>query len=161
MSFKSDFILLLLLLISPQMIAENDFAIGDNQLFLHQFKANGVFNLKEKKTSPASASPSTWSLSGEKAIVQGDQYQLSGFEMEIISQERGKMSLLSANCDFDRLAYEIKSNAAILLRAEGLQISGLGYDVYRQDEQVMLVIRSTVQIHFQKEKIKKLSGTKP
>lgn len=152
--------MLLLLLISSQMIAENNFALGDSQLFLNQFKASGVFNLQEKKTSPAATAPSTWSISGEKAIVQGDQYQLSGFEMEIISQERGKISLLSAYCDFDRLADEIKSTAAILLRADGLQISGLGYDVYRQDDKIMLVIRSTVQIHFQKEKIKKLSGNK-
>ena len=155
---KQIFLALLLGVIVSQ--ADERFAIGNNRVFLHDFKANGVLRLQDKESAEPEGQLSTWSINGEQAIVQGEQYQLSGFEMQIDNPERGKLTLVSPYCDFDRLEYEIKSNAAVILQAEGMQISGLGYDVYQQNGKVMLVIRSTVQIHFHKEQIKKLRGEK-
>ncbi len=145
-----------LLLLAARIFAESEFSLGSNQMFLQDFKANGVMHLKDKTTT----SQSTWSIRGEQATVLGDQYQLFGFEMEVNNPERGKITLLSPQCNFNRLKSEIKSNAALLLHADGLQISGLGYDVYQQDDKVMLVVRSTVQIHFRKDRIRKLRGSK-
>lgn len=150
---------LMLLVLSSVVLSESEFTIGDSQLFLHHFKATGQFSPRETASATVRTGvPSTWSIRGERALVQGDRYQLSGFEMEVHHPERGSLRLLSPHCDFDRLAYEIKSNAAVLLNADGLQVSGLGYDVFRQQDKVMLIIRSTVQIHFHKEKIKKLGS---
>lgn len=142
------------------LFAESDFSLGSNRIFLHDFKANGVLSLKEKGVAQPSSQLSTWTISGTKAVVRGDHYQLSSFEMEVNNPERGTVRLLSPHCDFNRLEYEIKSNAALLLHADGLQISGLGYDVYQQNGKIMLVVRSTVQIHFLKKSIKKLRGAK-
>jgi hypothetical protein len=158
MNSKAKKLILGLLLCAMASQAENPFSLGNNRVFLHDFKANGVLHLKDKEETTPEKQLSTWNISGEKAIVQGEQYQLSGFEMQIDNPLRGRVTLLSPHCDFDRLEQEIKSNAAVMMQAEGMQISGLGYDVYQQNGKVMLVIRSTVQIHFQKEQIKRLRG---
>lgn len=160
MNSKTPCFVLTLLVLAAGIFAENEFSLGNNRIFLQDFKANGVLNLKDKEAAQQSSQPSTWTISGEQAVVHGEQYQLSGFEMEINNPERGKISLLSPHCDFNRLEYQIKSNSPLLLHADGLQISGLGYDVYQQDGKMMLVVRSTVQIHFLKERIKKLHGGK-
>ncbi len=153
------FILTLFLLLAG-VFAQSEFSLGSNRIFLHDFKVNGVLYLEDKEDTRQPSLPSPWTISGEQAVVQGDHYQLSGFKMEVNNPDRGKITLLSPHCNFNRLENEIKSNAALLLNADGLQISGLGYDVYQREGKVMLVVRSTVQIHFLKERIKKLRGEK-
>ena len=160
MNSKTRCLILNLLLLAAGIFAESEFSLGNNRIFLQDFKASGVLNLKDKEAVPQSEQPSTWMISGEQAVMHGEQYQLSGFEMHITNPERGTISLLSPHCDFNRFEYQIKSNSPLLLHADGLQISGLGYDVYQEDGKMMLVVRSTVQIHFRKERIKKLRGSK-
>ena len=160
MNSKTPCFVLTLFVLAAGIFAENEFSLGNNKLFLQNFKANGVLNLKDKAAAQHSSQASTWTISGEQAVVLGNLYQLSGFEMEINNPERGEITLLSPHCDFNRLEYQIKSNSPLLLHADGLQFSGLGYDVYQQDGKMILVIRSTVQIHFLKESIKKLRGSK-
>jgi hypothetical protein len=160
MSSKAKHLILSILLYAIAIHAKNEFFLGDNRIFLYAFKANGVLRLKDDEATKQESQLSTWNISGEQAVVQGEQCQLSGFEMQIANPERGKITLISPHCDFDRLENEIKSNAALLLQADGMQVSGLGYDVYQQNGKMMLVIRSAVQIHFHKEKMKKLRGRK-
>jgi len=138
--------------LSISLSAQKGLSLQDSQFSLQRFEAEGVFADEEGDASAASA----WKVSGESGRMQGELLQLRGFQLKLQNPQKGSLQIQSPGCEFQRSSWELKSDEAMLLQAEGLQASGLGYDVYRKNDKLMLVIRSTVQIRFHKEKIKEL-----
>ena len=159
MTLKTNLIVLAFLLLCT-LKAEEGFSLKSTKFFLRNFQVNGNFDALQDKARKKETALSNWTVSGKRALIQEELCKLYGFQMEIDSAEQGKIALQSPYCDFFRTTEEIKSNAAVLVQAEGLQITGLGYDVYRHEDKIMLVIRSTVQIHFNKKKMKLPEGSK-
>jgi len=123
-----------------------EFNLTDSLIYLDHFAADGIY-------LPASAQNKSlqWTVTGERATLQGQQCELSGFELTVHNQDAGTYLLQSPHCEFSRSTFEFKSPSAVILQGKGIRISGIGYDVYGQKENLLLVIRNTVQINFQRQ----------
>lgn len=124
-----------------------EFDLSDSLIYLDHFTANGIYQPETNQEQILH-----WAISGERAALQGSQCNLSGFELSVHNQNEGTYTLQSAQCEFSRANFEFRSPAAVLLQGRGIRISGIGYDVYGKDQDLMLVIRSTVQINFQRQR---------
>lgn len=145
--------MIVLLVLALGLPAQKGPSLQDSQFSLHGFKAGGVFPEEEAE---ADAAATTWEISGESGWMQGELVQLRGFLLKLHNPQKGGLIIRSPGCEFQRGVWELKSDDAMLLQADGLQASGLGYDVYRKDDKLMLVVRSTVHIRFHKGKIKNI-----
>lgn len=90
----------------------------------------------------------TWQVAGQQAIVRGSQLDLEDFTMTLQEKERSSLHITSPHCQFDKADFEVKSNAPVQIISRGLEITGIGYDVYLRDRQTLIVVRDTVRIRF-------------
>lgn len=90
----------------------------------------------------------TWQLAGQQAIVRGAQLELTDFTMTLQEKDRSSLHITSPACHFDKTDFEIKSSAPVQITSRGLEITGIGYDVYLRDRQTLIVVRDTVRIRF-------------
>lgn len=129
-----------------QYLNAAEFNLTDSLIYLDHFAANGIY-------LPPSAQDKSmqWTVTGERATLQGQQCELNGFELTVRNQNEEAYQLQSAHCEFSRSSFEFKSPSAVILQGKGIRLSGIGYDVYGQDEDLLLVIRNTVQINFQRQ----------
>lgn len=90
----------------------------------------------------------TWQLAGQQAIVRGAQLELADFTMSLHEKERSTLHITSPYCHFDKADFEVKSSAPVHIISRGLEITGIGYDVYLRDRQTLIVVRDAVRIRF-------------
>lgn len=126
-----------------------EFNLSESLIYLDHFTASGIYLPDSASTQDQSLH---WAISGERATLQGSQCSLSGFELTVYNRDEGTYRLQSPHCEFSRAGFEFRSPAAVLLEGRGLRVSGIGYDVYGQGENLLLVIRNTVQIDFHRQR---------
>ncbi|NLF94809.1 MAG: hypothetical protein GX564_13060 [Oligosphaeraceae bacterium] len=124
-----------------------EFNLSESLIYLDHFTANGIYQPEASRDQILH-----WAVRGERATLQGPECNLSGFELSVHNPTEGTYTLQSPQCEFSRASFEFRSPAAVLLQGRGLHISGIGYDVYGKDQNLLLVIRSTVQINFQRQR---------
>jgi hypothetical protein len=132
---------LLALLAAAPASAENIFGVGGN-LEVAGFVSRGL----------DSAGRTEWELRGDEAQIRGQSTELNDFQLVFKGKEGDDFTLSSPRCRYLHSAAEVKSDAPVFVEGPGMQISGIGYDVYLDAKIVM--IRSTVTM-----KIKQRKGT--
>ena len=125
----------------PRGGAENLFGVGGN-LQVAGFVSRGL----------DSAGRTEWELRGEKAQIRGQSTELSEYKIVFTGKDGDDFTLSSPRCRYLHSAAEVKSDAPVFVEGRGVQISGIGYDVYLDAKVVM--IRSTVTM-----KIKQRQGS--
>jgi len=125
----------------PRGVAENLFGVGGN-LQVAGFVSRGL----------DSAGRTEWELRGEKAQIRGQNTELSDYKIVFKGKDGDDFTLSSPRCRYLHSAAEVKSDAPVFVEGRGVQISGIGYDVYLDAKVVM--IRSTVTM-----KIKQRQGS--
>lgn len=125
----------------PRGGAENLFGVGGN-LQVAGFVSRGL----------DSAGRTEWELRGEKAQIRGQSTELSDYKIVFTGKDGDDFTLSSPRCRYLHSAAEVKSDAPVFVEGRGVQISGIGYDVYLDAKVVM--IRSTVTM-----KIKQRQGS--
>ena len=125
----------------PRGGAENLFGVGGN-LQVAGFVSRGL----------DSAGRTEWELRGEKAQIRGQSTELSDYKIVFKGKDGDDFTLSSPRCRYLHSAAEVKSDAPVFVEGRGVQISGIGYDVYLDAKVVM--IRSTVTM-----KIKQRQGS--
>lgn len=85
----------------------------------------------------------SWRLSGETAEMNGSIITVKEFMAFFHQKDGGIVELVSPGCRFLQSLKEVKSDSPVRVKADGLSIEGIGYDVYLEGR--VIRIRSSVR----------------
>ncbi|MBR6470297.1 MAG: hypothetical protein IKS83_00740 [Victivallales bacterium] len=119
---------------------------------VRDFRTSGVARLRRKGTD-AETVPLEWKIYGATAKLQGKEYQIGGFRMDIESSEQGSYSVTASSATFDVDEVEVHGDAPVEISGPGIHVVGLGFDLFTDAEEgvenarsLMLVIREAVEM---------------
>ncbi|MGN0866807.1 MAG: hypothetical protein ACI4SG_03910 [Oligosphaeraceae bacterium] len=126
---------------------------------LQGFQTNGVVTLPRKgrqETLP-------WRIRGQRAQVEMPLYHLQGFQMTLQKEDspEPEFFLESPRCSYNHKLQQVHGDGPIHLTGpDGLEISGIGFDLYWQDSQKppRFVLREAVHIQFPLSLVQKEEG---
>ncbi len=85
----------------------------------------------------------SWRLSGESAEMNGSIITVREFMAFFYQKEGGIVELSSPGCRFLQSLKEVKSDAPVRVKSDGILVEGIGYDVYLEGR--VIRIRSSVR----------------
>ena len=130
-----------------------------DHLELQGFQTNGVVTLPRQgrqETLP-------WRIRGRSAQVEMPLYHLQGFQMSLQKPggQEPEFLLESPRCTYNHSLRQVHGDGPIHLTGpDGLEISGIGFDLYWQDSQKppQFVLREAVYIQFPLSLVQKEEG---
>ncbi len=129
---------------------------------LQGFQTNGVATLPRRGRQESLP----WRIQGQRALVELPLYHLQGFQMILQKEDSPTPEFLleSPRCRYNQKLQQIHGDGPIHLTGpDGLEISGVGFDLYWQDSQKLplFVLREAVHIQFPLSLVQKEESTSP
>jgi len=128
---------------------------------LESFKTGGVLRRAEL-TQKQSDLPEQfrWLLSGKNANVSLPLFKLRGLSLKIDGAEDYQLQIQSPACVFDQVNRSLTSSSAINITNSNMNISGIGYDIFLREDDVVISIRQSVEIKFNRPWLEKIKDIK-
>jgi hypothetical protein len=144
------FLLVLLLMMAYCAHAASVIQLGEGGIELQGFRTSGSSVSKSPDDGTASGDTLDWELTGKNALMQQPIFQLNGVTLKMQSR-RGRYIVSSPQCTFDQQKREIRSNAAVQMSGPGIDVTGIGYDLFWENEAArpIFVIRKAAHIVIQ------------
>jgi hypothetical protein len=142
-----------------QMSMADGLPLGTNEAQIIGFQASGQGILSETDAD-GKPIPYSWRLNGKHADVRAPVFELTSFRLEVEIPGREKLVISSPFCQFDQKDRKISSTSPVVLDGQGLRMTGLGYDIFLQDQDVIVVFRQVVSMDFDKENISRLKESR-
>ena len=145
------FLLVLLLMMTCGVDAASVIQLGEGGVELQGFRTSGssVANAQNDGKSGI-GDTMEWELIGKSALMQQPIFQLNGVTLKMQSR-RGRYIVSSPQCTFDQQKREIRSNAAVQMSGPGIEVTGIGYDLFWENEanHPLFIIRKAAHIVIQ------------
>ncbi|MBQ4481116.1 MAG: hypothetical protein II943_10805 [Victivallales bacterium] len=130
---------------------------------VRDFRTSGLAYFRRHGSRPEEDAvvPLQWKIYGATAKLQGKEYHIGGFRMDIESPEQGSYSVTTASATFDVDAIEVHGDAPVEISGPGLYLSGMGFDLFTDAEDgvenarhLMFVIREAVEMEMDRSVLK-------
>ncbi len=159
MNSKPSIILLCLvcLALAGRLTAASSSNLLQSRMETDDFRASGSATLLFEGAPHRLA----WQISGRQAIVNLPDVRLQNFSLDFSEPDSGyRLDLSSPSCHFDQNSRKITSNSPLLISTSGMEISGIGYDIFLDKESCIITIRQAVDIRIHRKELNKLLPTR-
>lgn len=146
-------VILLVLLASVLLNAASKSSLFQNQMQSDNFRANGALDFKTGETSHFLS----WDIKGKQAVVNLPNLVLRNFSMDFADRgNQYNLNLTSPSCTLDQNDRKIISSSPIFITTNGMEISGIGYDIFLEKEMFLITIRQAVEIKIHRKELQML-----
>lgn len=158
--------LLIAVAVNCCLAAEDQLNFQQDDIHLMNFKSSGLTN------SEGSEKKYRWEMNGDSADIRHGVYDITTLKLVVMpindapkddaaqsqattdakDYDPGEIHVTSPFCQFNQHTSEIRSQERIKITGEGFMAEGIGYDIYLQQDNLIMTIRNAVRITFKNDK---------